>query len=87
MVCEAVHDVVETTYDDVFGLQFERVGFQPFVTEPLAVNKCTVGTFDVLNIDLEKGVILVCQGRKMKQVGNYLSVLFPYFGMLPAENL
>ena len=28
---------METTYDDVFGLQFERLGFQAFVTESLAI--------------------------------------------------
>lgn len=78
---------METTYDDVFGLQFERLGFQAFVTESLAVDKCTIGTFDILDINLEKRVIPVGRGRKKKQVGNYLSVLFPYFGMLPAENL
>ena len=75
---------METTYDDVVGLQFERFGFQAFTAKPLAIYECTVGTFDVLDVNLESGIILVFPSEK--RVGNYLSVLFPYFGMLPAED-
>ena len=49
----------ETTHDDVFRLQFKRFGFEAFTTEPLAVNECAVGTFDILDVDLESNVILV----------------------------
>ena len=73
------------TYDDVVGLQFEGFGFKTFTTEPLAVDECTIGTFDILDINLESGVMLVFP-REKQRVGNYLSVLFPYFGMLSAEN-
>ena len=75
---------MEATYDDVVGLQFERLGFQTFIAQPLAIDKCTIGTFDVLDVNLESKVTLVYP--KEKRVGNYLSVLFPYFGMLPAED-
>ena len=71
------------TYNDVIRLQFKRFGFQTFATQPLAVDKCTIGTSDVLNVNLESKVTLVY--LREKRVGNYLSVLFPYFGMLPAE--
>jgi len=75
---------VEATYDDVVGLQFEGFGFQTFTTKPLAVDERTIGTFDILDINLESKVTLV--HPREKRVGNYLSVLFPYFGMLSAEN-
>jgi len=75
---------VETTYDDVVGLQFEWFGFQAFTTEPLAIYECTVGTFDVLDVNLENGIILVFPSEK--RFDNYLSVLFPCFGVLPAED-
>ena len=73
------------TYDDVVRLQFEGFGFKTFTTKPLAVDECTIGTFDVLDVNLENGVILMSP-REKQQVGNYLCVLFPYFGMLSAEN-
>ena len=75
-----------TTYDDVVGLQFEGFGLEAFAAEPIVVDKCAVGTFDILDVNLESKVILVHRGRKKRQVGNYLSILFPYFGMLPAED-
>jgi hypothetical protein len=50
---------VETTYDDVVGLQFEWFRFETFGAEPLAVNECTIGTFDILDINLGRKVILV----------------------------
>ena len=70
-----------TTYDDVIGLQFEGFGLEAFAAKPIVVDKCAVGTFDILDVNL---VTLMHWGRKKRQVGNYLSILFPYFGMLPA---
>ena len=50
---------METTYDDVVGLEFERLRFQTFTAEPLAVDKCSIRTFDILDVNLESKVILV----------------------------
>jgi len=41
--------------------------------------------FDIFDVNLESGVILVFP-REEQQIGNYPSVLFPYFGMSSAEN-
>ena len=72
------------TYDDVIRLQFKRLRFQTFTAWPLIVDKCTIGTSDVLDVILESGITLMCP--RERKVRTYLSVLFPYFGMLPAED-
>ena len=55
---------MEATYDDVVGLQFEGFGFQTFTTKPLAVDECTIRTFDILDVNLESKVILVYPSEK-----------------------
>ena len=55
-----------TTYDDVVGLEFEGLGFQTFIAEPLAVDKCTIVTLGILDVNLESKVILVQPSEKTK---------------------
>ena len=60
---------METTYDDIVRLQFEWFGFQTFTTKPLAIYKYTIGTFDVLDINLGSKVILAYPNEKSEESG------------------
>lgn len=54
------------TYDDILRLQFERLGLESFRTKSLAVDEGSIGTLDVLDVDLHAA------GSMVKLVG-----LFP----------
>ena len=47
------------THDDVVGPQLERLELQAFTTGPLAVDKRTIRTFDVFDVNLSGEVTLV----------------------------